>query len=52
MRAAGGESDALHLLALEAATHDAAVGIELAALARAYRFDEIEAALAMCDIKS
>jgi signal transduction histidine kinase/ligand-binding sensor domain-containing protein/CheY-like chemotaxis protein len=50
--AAGGESDALHALALEASTHDAAVGAELAALARAYRFDEIEAALAMCDTKS
>ncbi len=45
--AAGGESDALYALALEAATHDAAVGAELATLARAYRFDEIEAALAM-----
>jgi len=43
--AAGGESDALQKLAAEAATHDAAAGAELAALARSYRFDEIEAAL-------
>jgi DNA-binding response OmpR family regulator len=46
--AAGGESDVLQTLSEEAAAHDAAVGAELAALARAYRFDEIEAALAAC----
>jgi signal transduction histidine kinase/ligand-binding sensor domain-containing protein/CheY-like chemotaxis protein len=50
--AAGGESDALQALAVEAATHDAAVGAELATLARAYRFDEIEAALATGDTAS
>jgi len=47
--AAGGESDALQTLAAEAATHDAAIGAELAVLARSYRFDEIEAALAQCE---
>jgi len=46
--AAGGESNALQALAEEAAVHDAAIGAELAALASSYRFDEIEAALAMC----
>jgi signal transduction histidine kinase/ligand-binding sensor domain-containing protein/CheY-like chemotaxis protein len=44
--ASGGESEALQALAEEAAGHDAAVGAELAVLARSYRFDEIEAALA------
>jgi CheY-like chemotaxis protein len=43
--AKGGESDVLHALAEEAARHDEAIGLELASLARAYRFDEIEAAL-------
>jgi len=43
--AAGGEGDVLHMLAEEAAAHDVAIGAELATLARAYRFDEIEAAL-------
>ena len=43
--ARGGESNALQTLAEEAATHDAAIGAELAALARSYRFDEIEAVL-------
>jgi signal transduction histidine kinase/CheY-like chemotaxis protein len=43
--AAGGESDALQVLAAEAASHDAAIGAELGFLARTYRFDEIEAAL-------
>jgi signal transduction histidine kinase/CheY-like chemotaxis protein len=47
--AAGGESDALQTLAAEAASHDPAIGAELADLARSYRFDEIEAALAMCE---
>jgi hypothetical protein len=47
--AAGGESDVLQTLAEEAGAHDKAVGAELTALARAYRFDEIEAALASCD---
>jgi len=46
--AAGGESDVLQALATEAGAHDAAIGAELAALARSYRFDEIEAALASC----
>jgi len=44
--AAGGERDVLQLLAVEAGTHHASLGTELAALARAYRFDEIESALA------
>ncbi len=44
--AAGGESDVLQELAQEAARYDAGVSEELAMLARAYRFDEIEAALA------
>jgi len=44
--AAGGESNALQELAQEAAKYDAAAGSELAVLARAYRFDEIETALA------
>ena len=43
--AAGGETNALATLAEEAATHNGAIGAELAALAKAYRFDEIEAAL-------
>ena len=43
--AAGGESNTLQALAEEVSAHDPAVGAELAALARAYRFDEIEAAL-------
>jgi len=46
--AAGGESNALQTLAAEAAAHDPAIGAELAMLARTYRFDEIEAALAKC----
>ncbi|HJW96330.1 MAG TPA: two-component regulator propeller domain-containing protein [Thermoanaerobaculia bacterium] len=43
--AAGGETEALNALADEAALHDPAIGAQLAALARSYRFDEIEAAL-------
>jgi len=45
--AAGGESDALQVLAAQVADHDAAMGARLAALVRSYRFDEIEAVLAM-----
>jgi ligand-binding sensor domain-containing protein/signal transduction histidine kinase/CheY-like chemotaxis protein len=47
--AAGGESDALQTLAVEVAAHDPATGAALAALARSYRFDEIEAALGTFD---
>jgi signal transduction histidine kinase/ligand-binding sensor domain-containing protein/FixJ family two-component response regulator len=43
--AAGGEGDVLHVLADEVAEHNPAIGVQLAALARSYRFDEIEAAL-------
>ncbi len=41
----GGEGDVLQSLAAEAGRRDAALGLEIAALARAYRFDEIESAL-------
>jgi CheY-like chemotaxis protein len=44
--AAGGESNLLQTLAEEAAAFDPRAAAELATLARAYRFDEIEAALA------
>jgi len=43
--AAGGESDVLQSLAAEAGEYDERIGAELAFLVRAYRFDEIEAAL-------
>jgi signal transduction histidine kinase/DNA-binding response OmpR family regulator len=49
--AAGGETKALQALAEEAAGHDASLGAELAGLARSYRFDEIEAALASCEAR-
>ena len=46
--ASGGEGELVQALAAQVAALDAALGDELALLAREYRFDEIETALSAC----